>query len=41
MIQSALIIGQIQMENISKIFIIDDQPLTKFYRSLKLFVNVY
>ena len=39
--EDALIIVQIQMENISKIFIIDDQPLAKFCRSLKIFVNVY
>ena len=40
-IKDALIIVQIQMEKISKIFIIDDQPLVEFYRSLKIFVNVY
>ena len=35
------IIVQIQMENILKIFIINDQPLAKFCRTLKIFVNVY
>ena len=37
--KDALIIMQIQMENISKI--IDDQLLAKFCRSLKIFFNVY
>ena len=37
--KDALIIVQIQMENVLKIFIIDDQPLAKFYRSLKIQLN--
>ena len=39
--KDALIIVQIQMEKNSKIFIIDDQPLTKFGQSLKIYVDVY
>ena len=35
-----LIIVQIQMKNISKIFIIDNKPLAKLLRFLKIFVNV-
>ena len=32
---------QIQMENISKMFKIDDQPLAQFCRPLEIFVHVY
>ena len=39
--KDALIIVQIHMENISKIFIIDDQPLAEFCQSLNIFVHVY
>ena len=39
--KDALIIQQIQMENVSKTFIIDDQSVTKFCWSLKIFVNFY
>ena len=35
--KDTLIIVQIEVENVSKIFIVEDQSLAKFCRSLKIF----